>query len=160
VKLSNFVLVTIIIVSLAILIVTIINSIFEFRPLFEFTYLIEKQYSAWVISLCLLICISLSLTLLLNNINRSSLSEKTELFEMTIHTVQDILQKSSSRLQNIILDMEEQKISEHLTKKTQKCLDENIRLIQLLSKFDPDDMSNHYDKNLSSLILEREKTQS
>jgi uncharacterized membrane protein len=153
-KSSKFILVIIIIVFLAILIVTIVNTIFEFRPLYEFTYLIEKQYSAWIISLSLLVCISLSLVLLINIKKKRSQNERTELFELTIHAVQDILQNSSSRLQNIILDMEEQKVSGKLIKSAQECLDENIRLIQFLSKLDPNNIGQYYDKNLSSLILE------
>ncbi|MBA4405760.1 hypothetical protein C0389_00640 [bacterium] len=79
--------------------------------------------------------------------------EKIQQFQATIHTVQDIIQKSSSRIQNIMLDMEEQNVSESLQKEMKDTFNENVELIQILSSLNHADLLKTYSKHLSMFLL-------
>lgn len=157
-KYSNYILIALIIISLAFLAATVANLFINFRPILDSLYYIEKQNPILIISVTLLISVILTSILIVKLKSRKSRFEKMEMFEMVIHTVQDIMQKSSSRLQNILLDMEEQNVENKLREDVRECLDENIKLINLLSKLNPDEIENYYDTNLASIVLKTQKT--
>ncbi|HOJ19884.1 MAG TPA: hypothetical protein PLT92_15065 [Ignavibacteriaceae bacterium] len=157
-KYTNYILITLILISLAVLTATMTNLFINFRPILDSLYYIEKQNPILIISVTLLISVILTSILIVKLKSRKSRFEKMEMFEMVIHTVQDIMQKSSSRLQNILLDMEEQNVENKLREDVRECLDENIKLINLLSKLNPDEIDNYYDTNLASIVLKTQKT--
>ncbi|MDQ7818352.1 MAG: hypothetical protein RDU14_15095 [Melioribacteraceae bacterium] len=159
-KISNTLLVNLIILSLAVLITALINTFTEFRPVLDFVYFIETNNPILVMSLSLLISFTLAFVLFNRTKNKKLLKEKEDLFKITIHTVQDILQKSSARIQNIILDLEENNVESHIINETKACLDENIQLINILGTLDVREIHKHYDENLSSLVFKIKKTNS
>lgn len=157
-KISNNFIVTLIIILSTLLVVTTINLFISFRPLLDYVYYIEKQHPLPILLSSIIISTILTFVLIDRKKNNRSRIEKTKMFVVIIHTVQDIMQKSSSRLQNVLLDMEEFQVNKKLIDDVKECLDENIKLIYLLSELDPEQISKQYDKNLESLVLKLKKT--
>lgn len=81
------------------------------------------------------------------------LQEKKRIFQLTVHTVQDLLQNSSSSLQNLIFDLEENNIDEAIVKSGKECLDENIRILRILSEINDENVSKKYVNGISTFIL-------
>lgn len=135
----------------------IFSTLFFFILLFSIFFIIrpfsnlEQVYFWWGIPLSVLLIFGL---LLFDKAQYKKVSkEKIKLFQGTIHTVQDILQRSSSRMQNIILDMEEQKVSNSLQKEMHDCFNENVKSIQVLSSLNLEDLLKSSNKHLSSFLL-------
>ena len=81
-----------------------------------------------------------------------NLQEKKRIFQITVHTVQDLLQNSSSRLQNLILDLEEHNIDEAIVRSGKECLYENTKILKVLSEIDEENVSKKYDNYFSTFI--------
>ncbi len=143
---------------LGVLIVTLLNTFFEFRPVLDLLYFFEKEHPAIIVSLIILMCTVLFLVFMYRIRNKRFQKERYEMFRITIHTVQDILQKSSARIQNVILDMEELDMDPCIVQETKESLEENIKLMKILSSLEPNEVFKNYDKNQFALILKHEKT--
>lgn len=124
-----------------------LNIFFIIRPISEYF----NNHFLWWIPLSVLLSFGL---LFFDRARYKKVNEeKIKLFQTTIHTVQDILQKSSSRIQNIMLDMEEQNVSDLLRKKIGDTFNENVELIQILSSLNFEDLLKTSNKHLSSFLL-------
>jgi hypothetical protein len=86
-------------------------------------------------------------------------AEKIKLFQTVIHTVQDISQKSSARMQNIMLDMEEQNVSSSLKKEMNDTFDEKVKLMQLLSDLNLEELLKTSGSQIVSFKLKDEEKQ-
>lgn len=145
-KITKYVSTSTVILTAALLFVLVLNVFFIFHPIDFF-----NEYLWLGIPLSLIIPFGL---LFLDRMHYKKInSEKVLQFKLTIHTVQDIIQKSSSRIQNIILDMEEQNISESLQKAMKDTLTENIELIQILSTLNQSDLLTTFDNHLSMFSI-------
>ncbi|MCX6168681.1 MAG: hypothetical protein NTX65_05055 [Ignavibacteriales bacterium] len=147
VKVIDYISLSTVIFSILFFLILFLNIFFIIRPIGDYF----NDHSWWWIPLSVVLPLGL---LLVDRARYKRVNEEIfKLFQTTILTVQDVLQKSSSRIQNIMLDMEEQNVRASLLKEMDDTFNENVRLIQVLSSLNLEDLLKNSNKHLSSFLL-------
>lgn len=125
-----------------------LNLVLEKHPLFDLIKYVESNNFYWIIPIISIMFFGL--WLFYRNMRKKIITERVEIFNATIHTIQDILQNSSSSMQLLILDMKDEGVNDELINRAEKNIEELKTVIETLAAIDP--------KNLDLKELNRNMT--
>jgi len=132
----------------AIFFMLFLNLVLEKHPLFDLIKYVESNNFYWIIPIISIMFFGL--WLFYRNMRKKIITERVEIFNATIHTIQDILQNSSSSMQLLILDMKDEGVNDELINRAEKNIEELKTVIETLAAIDP--------KNLDLKELNRNMT--
>jgi hypothetical protein len=145
----------VIVFSSVVLLMLTINLVLDIHPLLNFFNYIEREKYYWTIpsTAIFLIC----LWLFDRSMRRKIINERTEIFNATIRTIQDLLQNSTSSMQLLIMDMHDKGVHEELIINAEKNIEELKRVINVLASIDPTTIElKELNRNLSIIKMDEE----
>jgi hypothetical protein len=136
--------------------VTAFNILLNIHPVLEIIKYLEKNDLFWILPT---ICIIIAFVWLYHrDTQKKIIKERIEIYNATIHTIQDILHKSSSSMQLLILDMKDEEIRDDLVVRAEENLDELNQVTRALSDIDPEKLQfMELKKNLSIINMHKEQ---
>lgn len=138
------------ILAAGIIIVTAFNILLNIHPVLEIIKYLENNDQFWIVPTITIIIAFL--WLYHRDTQKKIIKERIEIYNATIHTIQDILHKSSSSMQLLILDMKDEEIRDDLIARAEENLDELHQVTKVLSDIDPEKLQFMELKNNLSII--------
>ena len=134
------------------LFIVFLHLILGIYPVLDFLKYMENKKYFWIIPLVIFMLSSLWLY---NRIMRKKIvTERIEIFNATIRTIQDILQNSASSMQLLILDMKDTGVHDEIIIKAEKNIDELKSVIKTLASVDPETIElKELNRNLSIIKM-------
>jgi len=146
-----------VLLSLFILIFLFLNLVLESHPILDLLKFLEAKKYYWTIPAGALLISGLFL--LERYFRRKIIKERIEVYNATIHTLQDILHKTSSSLQVLILDMKDEGIREEFIRRTEINYEELNEIARVLASIDPENMQlKELNKNLSIIKMHEQNS--
>lgn len=135
-----------------VLFIVFLHLILGIYPVLDFLKYMENKKYFWIIPLVIFMLSSLWLY---NRIMRKKIvTERIEIFNATIRTIQDILQNSASSMQLLILDMKDTGVHDEIIIKAEKNIDELKSVIKTLASVDPETIElKELNRNLSIIKM-------
>ena len=138
---------------LLVLIIQLVNVIFDIYPVLSFIKYMEGKNYYWTIPTTLTFIVGV--WLYNKRMKNKIINERVGIFNATIRTIQDILQNSTSSMQLLILDMKEEGIHEGMIHKAEKNIEELKKVINTLASVDPKNIElKDLNKNLSIIKMD------
>lgn len=128
-----------VIFSAVVFIILLLNLLFHVHPLFDFVKYLETRQYFWTIPLSILFLSGL--WIIYRSMSRKIINDRVETFNATIHTIQDILQNSTSSMQLLILDMKDEGIDAELISRAEKNIEELKSVVETLASVDPKNLN-------------------
>ena len=135
-----------------VLFIVFLHLILGIYPVLDFLKYMENKKYFWMVPIVIFMLSSLWLY---NRIMRKKIvTERIEIFNATIRTIQDILQNSASSMQLLILDMKDTGVHDEIIIKAEKNIDELKSVIKTLASVDPETIElKELNRNLSIIKM-------
>ncbi len=124
-----------IIISVVIFFFLVVNVFWGMHPLLNFFQYLAKRNFLWIVPLLLILLLFIWQREI--SLKKKLSQERTEIFNATMRTIQDILHNSASSMQLLILDMKDSGVNEEIIKRGEKNIEELKTLINTLASVDP-----------------------
>jgi len=145
----------VVIFSLVVLVTLFFNLVLDLHPALNLLKYLENKKYYWTIPSTGIFLTGL--WLLDRSLRRKIINERTEMFNATIRTIQDILQNSTSSMQLLIMDMHEEGVHKGLISKAEKNIEELDRVIKTLAAIDPKTIElKEINRDLSVIKMDKE----
>ena len=145
--------IAVLIISAVAIITLLINLFSNTHPILNFVKYMETTEYYWTVPLT--VTAIFGLWLFDRQMRKKIIRERIEIFNATIHTLQDVLQNSTSSMQLLILDLKDEGINSELILKLEKNQEELNSVINALASIDPTNMQfKELNKNLSIIKMQ------
>ena len=124
-----------IILSIIISFALIVNIFLGMHPILDFFQYLAYKNFIWLVPFLLVLFLGIWQYEI--NTKKKVSKERTEIFNATMRTIQDLLQNSASSMQLLILDMKDAGVHNEIIDRAGKNIDELKTVINTLASVDP-----------------------
>ena len=124
-----------IILSIIISFALIVNIFLGMHPILDFFQYLANKNFIWLVPFLLVLFLGIWQYEI--NTKKKVSKERTEIFNATMRTIQDLLQNSASSMQLLILDMKDAGVHNEIIDRAGKNIDELKTVINTLASVDP-----------------------